>query len=136
MGDLGKQKELALSIVRAEKGRAEGEYQQMLTVCLAALGDAGGIAETTNLLLNAKAPAVRACAAKALRDAKDKKAIPALKMAMRDAYRREDGSCVKIGDGMCYPVRLVAGDALAALGFTREQINGTEKDLAQPEPPR
>jgi hypothetical protein len=131
MGDLGKQKDVALPMIREEKGKADGDYQQMLTVCLAALGDADAIADTTNLLLNAKAPAVRVCAAKALRDARDKKSIPALQAAMRDPHSREDGSCVTVGDGKCHPVRIVAGDALGTLGFTREQINGLEKDGAQ-----
>ena len=134
MGDIGKQKENALPMIRVEKDKSDGEYQQMLTVCLAGLGDADGIAATTNLLLNAKTPAVRICAAKALRDAKDKNAIPALKVAMRDPYSRDDGSCVKIGDGKCHPVRIVAGDALGTLGFTREQINGMEKEVAQSAP--
>ena len=133
MTELGKQKELALPVVRTERAKSEGEYQEMLAICLAAMGDADGITETTNLLLHAQAPAVRVCAAKALRDAKDRQAIPALKTALHDPYRRQDGGCVKIGDGMCHPVRVVAGDALGTLGLTRKQINDIEKEPAQPE---
>jgi len=124
LDELQKQKESALPIVMTEAKTAKGEYYQMLTIVMAVLGDSSSITTTADLLIKAKSPAVRVCAAKALRVVKDRSTISALKQAMHDPYHREDGSCVKVGDGMCYPVRIVAGDALAELGLTREQTDG------------
>jgi len=133
MTALQEQKAIAIRAIQADYATAKGEYRDMLTVTLASLGESNAVAQATNLLLSAKSPAVRICAAKALRDAKDKTAIPALKVAMRDPYRREDGGCVKIGDGMCYPVRIVASCALADMGVDWRTFGRLKnEDLAQP----
>src|SRR6266513_2475013 len=96
--------------VRAEFQHGKGEYREMLTLALAALGDDAALLSAADVLLVSERPAVRVCAAWQLRGVKDKRTIEQLKKALRDSYKRQDGGCVRIGEGMIYPVRIIASD--------------------------
>jgi hypothetical protein len=109
------------------KGKAlsvkpEDDLPDMLTIALALMGDTDSVAETAKLLPKSKTPAVRVCAARALRQLKDKSTIPALKDALHDPYKREDGACCKTDNGMCHPVRIIAWGALAEMGLTLDEV--------------
>ncbi|RYX82906.1 hypothetical protein EON83_17525 [bacterium] len=87
--------------VRQELGGAKGEYLQMLVVTLAAMGDNDSIWQAGQLMLRAKLPAVRVCAALELSRLKDKRLVGPFKQALSDQFERRDGSCV--GPGMIFP---------------------------------
>lgn len=108
-------------ILEAAEG-AKPEYSEMLTLSLAAIGNSEAASSTAALMLKSKMPAVRVCAAFILRRLKDKRFIEHLKKALNDPFKRKDGSCVTIGDGMVYPVRLIATGALVGMGVPIEDI--------------
>ena len=104
--------EVGLAAVRRESASAKGEYRQMLSVVLAALGDKEAVPQTVKLMLQANRPAVRFVAAAELGGLKNKQLI--------DPFKRRDGSCVE--PRIIYPVRLVASGALTDLGLTLEEV--------------
>lgn len=106
--------------VRRELATAKGEYRQMLTIALAAFGDNSSIYQSGQLMLHARLPAVRVCAAGELRRLKDSRMLEPFKLALADGFKRRDGSCVS--RGMIYPVRLIASDALVDLGMSLEEV--------------
>lgn len=105
---------------RREMVAAKGEYKQMLTVTLAAFGDSTSIWQAGQLMLHARLPAVRVCAAMELSRRKDSRMLEPFKLALADGFKRRDGSCVS--HGMIYPVRLIASDALVDLGMSLEDV--------------
>ena len=109
-------------LVRAEFQQATNEYREMLTVALAALRNDAAILEGADLMLTSKRPAVRVGAAMELRGIKDKRTLGHFKKALQDPFEREDGGCVRIGDGMIYPVRIIASDALVGLGVPVDEV--------------
>jgi len=109
-------------LVRAESQHATNEYREMLTVALAALRDDAAILEAADLMLVTERPAVRVCAALELRGVKDKRTIGHFKKALGDSYKRLDGCCMRVGDGMIYPVRRIASGALVDLGVPFEEV--------------
>lgn len=113
---------IGLASVRGELVAAKGEYRKMLTVALAALGDKAAIAPTVALMLHAQKPAVRFVAAAELSQLRDKALIKPFKQALGDPFKRRDGGCVQIGNGMIYPVRLIASDALVHLGVPLDEV--------------
>jgi hypothetical protein len=121
--------------VKPEPAKPEADLRDMLTVSLALMGDKDGVAETAQLLLQSKSPAVRVCSAMALRQLKDKSTLQALKAALHDPYKREDGACCKIDDGMCHPVRIVAQCALVEMGLTLDEVKRImEEEKKTPQP--
>jgi hypothetical protein len=122
IGDLKPLGAVGLAAVRRELVGAKGEYRQMLTVALAALGDQGAMAQTVTLMLHAEKPAVRFVAAAELSKLENKALIEPFKQALRDQFKRRDGSCVQIGNGMIYPVRLIASGALVRLGVPLDEV--------------
>ena len=113
-------REAALPQVRKELETAKGEYKEMLTIALAALGDEAALNQTGELMLKAQKPAVRVCAARELRRLKNKGLIEPFKQALADPFKRSDTSCLK--RGMIYPVRLIASDALVDLGLSLDEV--------------
>ncbi|RYG63983.1 hypothetical protein EON80_20110 [bacterium] len=111
--------------VRQEIATAKGEYREMLTVALAACGDNSGIWQTSRLMLAAKTPAVRVCAASILRRLRDKRTIEPLKQALADPFERRDGTCVN--PQMIFPVRRIASDALVASGLSLDEVRKLER---------
>jgi HEAT repeat protein len=109
-------------IVKGAAKEAEGGYAKVLDMALARLGDRTRVAQVANHLTSAESHTIRFCAAVTLRILGDRSTIPALRKALRDPYHRQDGSCVRIGDGEIYPVRIVAADALIELGEDPNQI--------------
>ncbi len=95
---------------------ADGDYAKVLDMALARLGDRTRVAKVADHLTAADSPTVRLCAAVTLRMLYDRSAIPALRKALHDPYQRQDGSCVRLGDGKTQPIRVIAADALADLG--------------------
>jgi hypothetical protein len=112
----------ALPLVLGASKHATNEYQEMLTVALAAMREDDAIFATATLMLVSERPAVRVCAALVLRGLKDKRTIDQFKKALMDPYYRQDGGCIRVGDGQIYPVRLIASDALVELGVPFEEI--------------
>ena len=112
----------AVGEARRELEQAQGEYREMLTIALAALGDEPAVIEASDLMLHSKRAPVRVCAAWELRALADKRTVEYFKRALHDPYQRQDGSCVPIGDGMVYPVRVFATDGLVQLGMPLEEV--------------
>jgi hypothetical protein len=112
----------ALPLVRDASKHATNEYQEMLTVALAAMREDDAILATATLMLDSRRPAVRVCAAMVLRGLEDERTIEQFKKALLDPYHRQDGGCIRDGDGHIYPVRLIASDALAELGVPFEEV--------------
>ena len=122
--ELARRKQEALQAVVAVKVTANTEYAQMLSVAAGYLGNTNAaIVELPELLTNSPSPAVRVCAARVLRELRQKSAIPALQTALLDPYQRVDGECDEGRNSLCYPVRIVAADALVVLGVNRQEIN-------------
>jgi hypothetical protein len=117
--------------VRRELEHAGGEYQEMLVITLAALGDGKALTQASELMLRAERAAVRVCAAWELRALKDKKTLKYFKQALHDPYKREDGSSARIGDGMIYPVRIIAAGALVDLGVPFHEVRELRGDTNQ-----
>ena len=88
--------------------------------------------QAAGLMLKSKQPAVRVCAAFELRRLKDKKLVGPFKQALTDSFKREDGGCVRIGDGMIYPVRLIASDALVELGVPFDEVRKLRDKASKP----
>jgi HEAT repeat protein len=109
-------------LVEGAVKEAKGDHAKVLDMALARLGDRTRVAQVTNHLISAKSHTMRFCAAVTLRILGDRSTISALRKALRDPYHRQDGSCLRIGDGEIYPVRLVAADALIELGEDPKQI--------------
>jgi len=101
---------------------AEGNHAKVLDMALARLGDQTRVMKVTECLTDSDSPTIRFCAAWTLRALRDPSTIPALRKALRDPYRRQDGSCARIGDGMIYPVRNVAAGALVKLGDDPKEV--------------
>jgi hypothetical protein len=95
---------------------AAGNHAKILDMALARLGDQKRVAKVAEHLTASDSPTVRYCAAVTLRNVGDKSSVPALRKALRDPYQRQDGSCVRMGDGMIHPIRVVAAGALIDLG--------------------
>ena len=112
--------ETGVTAVRQELKTAKGEYQQMLIIALAALGDKAAVSETAELMLKAEKHAVRVVAAAELRGLKNKELIESFKKALSDSFKRRDGSCVY--PKIIYPVRVIASDALVDLGLSLEEV--------------
>ena len=110
------------AVVEQETKDAKGDHAKTLDMALALLGDRGRVARVASHLTDSPSAMVRFCACRTLRRLKDRSAIPALRKALRDPYRRMDGSCVRVGDGMIHPLRLVAADALIDLGEDPKQV--------------
>jgi hypothetical protein len=111
--------------VRQELAAAKGEYREMLVVTLAAFGDNTSIWQAGRLMVKAKLPAVRVCAALELRRRKDKRLIEPFKQALADPFQRMDGRCVM--PGMLYPIRNIATDALVGLGIELDEVRKLRK---------
>jgi len=113
-------------VVAREAKDAEGDSAKVLDMALAQLGDRASLARVTDHLIESPNHSIRVCAAMTLRRIADRSAIPALQKALHDPYHRQDGSCMRIGDGEVYPVRIVSADALVSLGedpkTVREQL--------------
>ena len=109
-------------LVEREAQGAEGDHAKVLDMALARLGDRSRVARVAAHLTGSPSVTIRFCACVTLRQLKDRSAIPALKNALRDPYHRQDGSCMRIGDGEVYPVRIVAADALIDLGEDPKKI--------------
>jgi hypothetical protein len=114
--------EPARDLVEEAARTAEGNHAKVLDMALARFGDRGRVAKVADHLTAADSPTVRYCAAVTLRLVHDKSSIPALRKALRDPYQRQDGSCVRIGDGMIHPVRVIAADALIDLGEEPKRV--------------
>jgi HEAT repeat protein len=114
--------EPARRLVEDAARTADGNYAKTLDMALARFGDRKSLAKVANHLTAADSPDVRYCSAVTLRMVRDKSVIPALRRALRDTYQRLDGSCVRSGDPMIYPVRVVAADALIDLGEEPKKI--------------
>jgi HEAT repeat protein len=95
---------------------AEGDYGKVLDMALARLGDRPHVSRVATHLTESPSPTIRSCAALTLRLSGDRSAIPALKKALRDPYQRQDGSDVGPPGRLVYPIRILAADALVALG--------------------
>jgi hypothetical protein len=106
---------------------AKGNHAKVLDMALARLGDQTRVAKVADHLTTADSPTVRFCAAMTLRHLRDKSSLPALRKALRDPYQREDGSCMRIGDGMIHPIRVVAADALVDLGEDPKKVRAEMK---------
>jgi hypothetical protein len=106
---------------------AEGNHAKVLDMALARLGDQTRVAKVAEHLATADSPTVRFCAAITLRSLRDKSSILALRKALRDPYQRQDGSCLRIGDGMIHPIRVVAADALVDLGEDPKTVRAEMK---------
>jgi hypothetical protein len=115
--------------VRRELEHARGEYREMLVITLAALGDEKAVTQASELMLHSERPAVRVCAAWELRGLKDKRTLAYFKQALQDPYKRKDGSRVQIADGMVYPVRIIASDALVDLGVPFDEVRKLRGDV-------
>ena len=109
-------------VVEREAQAARGDHAKTLDMALALLGDRGRVARVASHLTDSPSAMIRFCAVRTLRRLNDHSAIPALRKALRDPCRRQDGSCMRIGDGMVYPVRIVAADALIDLGEDPKQV--------------
>jgi HEAT repeat protein len=114
--------EPARRLLEDAAGTADGNYAKTLDMARARFGDQKSLAKVAGHLTAADSPAVRYCSAVTLRMVRDKSVIPALRRALRDPYQRLDGSCVRSGDPMIYPVRAVAADALIDLGEDPKKI--------------
>ncbi len=111
-----------VALVQTELQHATNEYREMLTVALAALRDDAEVLAAAELMLASQNPAVRVCASLELRSLKDKRIITHFKKALSDPYQRKDGSCVLVGDGTIFPVRMIASDALVELGVPFDEV--------------
>ena len=116
------------AVVEQQAKDAMGDHAKTLDMALALMGDRDRVARVASHLTDSPSPMIRFCAARTLRRLKDRSAVPALKKALRDPYRRQDGSCVRIGDGMIYPIRIVAADALIDLGEDPKQVRALLRD--------
>jgi hypothetical protein len=114
--------EPAKDLVEEAAKTAEGNYAKVLDMALARLGDRKRLANVGDHLTASNSPTMRFCAATTLRMVRDKSAIPALRKALRDPYQRQDASCVRLGEGTIYPVRMIAADALIDLGEDPKEV--------------
>lgn len=103
-------------LVENELKRAQGDHASVLHMALLRLGGKSRLPRVADDLVASSSHTTRFCAAMTLRIVADPSAIAALRQALRDPYHRQDGSCVRIGDGDIYPIRIVAADALVDLG--------------------
>jgi hypothetical protein len=115
-------REPARKLVEESAKTAEGNYAKVLDMALARFGDRQRLTRVAEHLTTADSPTVRYCAATTLRIEHDRSSIPALRQALRDSYQRQDGSCIRAGDGMIHPIRLIAADALIELGEDPKQV--------------
>jgi len=111
-------------LVEGAEASAEGDYAKVLAMVLARLGDRARVGRVATYLIESPSVTIRACAALTLRLCGDRSAIPALKKALRDPYQRKDGSDVGPRGRLVYPVRILAADALAALGEGPTNVRG------------
>lgn len=103
-------------LVEVEAKAATGDYAKVLDLALTRLGDRSKLTQVAAYLALPNSSTLRFCAASTLRAVPDLSVIPALRKALADPYCRQDGSCLQVGDGTIYPVRMVAADALISLG--------------------
>lgn len=116
-------------LVQGAAVAAEGDAARVLDMALARLGDESKLAQVADHLTSAQSPTVRFCAAITLRRLANRSAIPALRRALTDPYRRLDGSCVRIkADAQIHPVRLVAADALIDLGEDPKEVRAKMRE--------
>ena len=106
---------------------AEGDYAKILDMARAQLGDRTRLDAVADTLVTSENHTVRFCAVMTLRRIGDRSAIPALRKALRDPYRRADGSDVG-PPRQIYPVRVVAADALIDLGADPQEIREATRD--------
>ena len=106
---------------------AEGDYGKILDMARAQLGDRSRLDAVADSLVTSENHTVRFCAAMTLRRIGDRSTIPALRKALRDPYRRADGSDVG-PPRQIYPVRVVAADALIDLGADPKEIREAMRD--------
>jgi hypothetical protein len=111
-------------LLESASALAEGDYAKVLDMALARLGDRTRVGRVATYLIESPSPTIRVCAALTLRLCGDRSAIPALKKALGDPYQRKDGSDVGPRDRLVYPVRILATDALAALGEGPTSVRG------------
>ena len=109
--------------VGKETATASGDFRKVLDMVLVRLGDTSGIDRVAGYLAETESPMIRFCAVSTLRLARDKGAVPALETALGDPYRRKDGSTPPTtADGMVYPVRMVAAEALIEMGKEAKDV--------------
>lgn len=109
-------------LVQKARRNAQGDQAKLLDMALARLGNRASVPLVADHLTSSQSHTIRFCAAMTLRIVGDRSAIPALKRALRDPYHRQDGSCLRMGDGEIYPVRIVAADALIEMGEDPEKV--------------
>jgi hypothetical protein len=107
--------QVAIPEIHNQFANATAAYKEMLVLALAAIEDSSAVLQAADLMLNSQRPSVRVCAAWELRGRHDQMIAEYFKKALRDEYKRKDGSCLQTGDGMIYPVRMIASDALVEL---------------------
>jgi HEAT repeat protein len=117
----------AKRLVEQAAADAEGDYAKILDMARAQLGDRTRIAAVADALVTSENHTIRFCAAMTLRRIGDRSAIPALRQALRDPYRRTDGSDVG-PPRQIYPVRGVAGAALIDMGADPKEIRAAMND--------
>ena len=117
----------AKALVEHAAADAEGDYAKILDMARAQLGDRTRLDAVADALVTSENHTIRFCAAMTLRRIGDRSAIPALRKALRDPYRRADGSDVG-PPRQIYPVRVVAADALIDLGADPKEIRAAMGD--------
>lgn len=108
--------------IRRDSLSAPPEYKQMLTIALAVLGDPQALTNACELMLKSDKPAVRVCAAAALRRLAKKEALESFKQALHDPYKRRNRDCAPIAYEFYYPVRYIASSAVVELGVPFEEV--------------
>lgn len=113
LADLG---EPVKGLVEDAVKTASGDHAKVLNMALVYLGDRTKIAGVADDLVASRSPTIRFCAARTLRIAKDRAALAALRKALKDPYRRADGSCLGKENKTIHPIRVIVADALIDLG--------------------
>jgi HEAT repeat protein len=119
----------ARDVVSKAADSATGDFRAVLDMTLLGLGDADRWESVANSLTDSTSPSLRVVAALALVWAKESRAAPALWRALDDPFQRVSGCCVRMGDGMVFPVRLAAANALETLGADAATVNARARGV-------
>lgn len=106
----------ALPLVRARMEKTRNlEYQEMLVLAAAALGDEPSLTKASDLLVWSPSPAVRMSAVRLLRQLRDSRTADWLRVALQDERFVLNSDCGAPPERY-YPIRAVAEIALLEMG--------------------
>jgi HEAT repeat protein len=118
---------VAQQLIEAAAANATDDFARILDMARLRLGDRKRAQAVAESLVSAESHTIRYSAAITLRLAGDRSAIPALRKALHDPYRRQSGSDVGPPQEI-YPVREAAADALIDLGADPKETRAGMRD--------